>query len=47
MNFIYRPFYKEGLSSMPKEVVIAADASKSMTGVCIFKKSKECYPECA
>lgn len=33
MNFIYRPFYKEGLSPMPKEVVIAVDASKSMTGV--------------
>ncbi|XP_065940596.1 VWFA and cache domain-containing protein 1 isoform X3 [Magallana gigas] len=36
----FRPFYKEGLSPMPKEVVIAVDASKSMTGV-RFQKAKD------
>lgn len=40
MNFIYRPFYKEGLSPMPKEVVIAVDTSKSMTGG-RFQKAKD------
>uniref|UniRef100_K1RDU8 VWFA and cache domain-containing protein 1 n=1 Tax=Magallana gigas TaxID=29159 RepID=K1RDU8_MAGGI len=36
----FRPFYKEGVSPMPKEVVIAVDASKSMTGD-RFQKAKD------